>query len=201
MSNTDEPWVLEIEDGSDNPKYLKSKGKYIAFPTEDAAHAAVERYKESFPKEALENTYDPVQMYFDDDEYIHVEATYKIPKPRLSKKQKEKSADRTEGKLCPKCDGGGILLEYEHVKGGKCFACQGTGKKLSFAERNAVIKRSKESKPHSEAAYREYLANRESDQLDHRTTAPQENAKQIGFWSLIFIAIFLLIIIGQFNGS
>jgi DnaJ-class molecular chaperone len=32
-------------------------------------------------------------------------------------------------KICPRCGGTGSLPGYQHVKGGECFKCHGTGRK------------------------------------------------------------------------
>ena len=29
--------------------------------------------------------------------------------------------------ICPKCKGKGVLMDYQHIAGGKCFCCNGSG--------------------------------------------------------------------------
>lgn len=56
------------------------------------------------------------------------EAQRQQEQQRLSLQKKERSFMSERGDVCSRCGGSGGIPRYQHVEGGVCFACNGTGR-------------------------------------------------------------------------
>jgi len=43
-------------------------------------------------------------------------------------------ANETKTEVCPRCQGTGNLPRYMHIRGGRCFRCQGSGQQIAMSQ-------------------------------------------------------------------
>lgn len=189
-----ELWVLEIQDDGDDIRYMKAEGRYLAFENESAAQEVIDVYEAAYPDAARKKSYYPVQLFLDDEEFTLARMGYRLPKPKAPK---AKSFSTSEDKVCPRCEGEGILLEFKHVDGGRCFACQGTGKKLSAPERNEII-RHREAEEASSSVLAETVSKNEITRRREQAAmrkANRQGSRNTTLYVLLGILLVILLVI------
>lgn len=53
---------------------------------------------------------------------------HQIEELEIQSKYKHIKAKRVTNNPCKRCHGYGVIARYQHVEGGKCYSCGGTGK-------------------------------------------------------------------------